>query len=240
MIGHITYLSDEQMAHGFGRSAARGAQVLVRARVPDRVRTFAIRARSSPSTTTRTRTCALPRRSITSIPAAAQGGDLARALSAAVCKFLVVSFTTDWRFAPARSREIVKALVDNGHDVSYAEIIAAHGHDAFLLDSPQYMGVVRAYFDRIAAENARNGVGDDFLPAGAVGSGVAPHPSSSDGSIEAPHEKSSLTLLPVPLRMCRHARPPPVAPILRPSRRGSPAARAFSTSVAATAACSPI
>src|SRR4029078_713527 len=85
-------------------------------------------------------------------PAAAQGGDLARALSAAACRFLVVSFTTDWRFAPPRSREIVKALVDNRRDVSYAEIVAAHGHDAFLLDAPQYMGVVRAYYDRIAAE----------------------------------------------------------------------------------------
>ena len=61
-----------------------------------------------------------------------------------------MSFTTDWRFAPARSREIVKALVDNRRDVSYAEIDAPHGHDAFLLDDPRYHGVVRAYFDRIA------------------------------------------------------------------------------------------
>jgi homoserine O-acetyltransferase len=95
-------------------------------------------------------------------PAAAQGGDLARALAPARCAFLVVSFTTDWRFAPARSREIVKALVDNRHRISYAEIVAAHGHDAFLLDNPQYMGVVRAYFDRIADES---GVRDDSSAA---------------------------------------------------------------------------
>ena len=64
----------------------------------------------------------------------------------------MVSFTTDWRFAPARSREIVKALVDNNRDVSYAEIVAPHGHDGFLLDDPQYLAVVGAYYDRIAGE----------------------------------------------------------------------------------------
>ena len=70
-------------------------------------------------------------------------------------QFLVVSFTTDWRFAPARSREIVKALVDHQRDVSYAEIEAPHGHDAFLLDNPQYHAVVGAYFDRIAPDAER-------------------------------------------------------------------------------------
>jgi homoserine O-acetyltransferase len=68
----------------------------------------------------------------------------------------VVAFSTDWRFAPSRSREIVKALVDNRHDVSYAEIRAPHGHDAFLLDDPQYFAVLRAYYERIAAELARD------------------------------------------------------------------------------------
>ena len=68
-------------------------------------------------------------------PARAHGGDLTRGVRArARCSFLLVSFTTDWRFSPARSREIVKALVDNRRDVSYAEIDAPHGHDAFLLD----------------------------------------------------------------------------------------------------------
>ena len=79
-------------------------------------------------------------------PASEFGGDLSRALAQANAKFLLVSFTTDWRFAPARSREIVKALLDNQRDVTYAEIDAPHGHDAFLLDDPRYMGVVRSYF----------------------------------------------------------------------------------------------
>jgi homoserine O-acetyltransferase len=79
-------------------------------------------------------------------PASSFGGDLSAALKHVTAKFLLVSFTTDWRFAPARSREMVKALLDNQIDVSYAEIDAPHGHDAFLLDDARYMGVVRSYF----------------------------------------------------------------------------------------------
>ena len=85
-------------------------------------------------------------------PARAHGGNLTRALAQAQAKFLLVSFTTDWRFSPQRSREIVKALLDNRRSVSYAEIDAPHGHDAFLLDDARYMSVMRSYFDSIAKE----------------------------------------------------------------------------------------
>ena len=85
-------------------------------------------------------------------PARDFGGDLAAAFEPARCKFQIVSFTTDWRFAPARSREIVKALVDHRRDVSYAEINAPHGHDAFLLDDPRYHAVLRARFECLHAE----------------------------------------------------------------------------------------
>ena len=87
-------------------------------------------------------------------PAAEFNGDLSAALARAKARFLLVSFTTDWRFSPVRSREIVKALLDNQCDVSYAEIDAPHGHDAFLLDDARYMGVVRSYFERVAREVA--------------------------------------------------------------------------------------
>ncbi len=87
-------------------------------------------------------------------PARSYGGDLSHALARARCKFLLVSFTTDWRFAPRRSREIVKALLDNRRDVSYAEINAPHGHDAFLLDDARYISVVSAYFENVAKELA--------------------------------------------------------------------------------------
>ena len=110
-------------------------------------------------------------------PAAEHDGDLARAFAANPATrekgFLLVSFSTDWRFAPERSREIVKALVDNRIAVSYAEIDAPHGHDAFLLEDPRYHGVMRGYFDRIAAE-VRPGMSErkdleliaDLVPAG--------------------------------------------------------------------------
>jgi homoserine O-acetyltransferase len=85
-------------------------------------------------------------------PARHTNGDLTRALAPATAKFLLVSFSTDWRFPPARSREIVKALLNNAAPVTYAEIDAPHGHDAFLLDDARYHAVVREYFKRIAKE----------------------------------------------------------------------------------------
>jgi homoserine O-acetyltransferase len=87
-------------------------------------------------------------------PAKQHGGSLSRALALAQASFLVVSFTSDWRFSPARSREIVKALLDNKRNVTYAEIDAPHGHDAFLLDNAHYHEVVREYFNRLAREIA--------------------------------------------------------------------------------------
>ena len=83
-------------------------------------------------------------------PAREHGGDLAAALAPAQCDFLLASFSTDWRFAPERSREIVAALLANRRRVTYAEIDAPHGHDAFLLDDSRYHALMRAYFDRIA------------------------------------------------------------------------------------------
>jgi homoserine O-acetyltransferase len=85
-------------------------------------------------------------------PARHFGGNLSQALARATAKFLLISFSTDWRFTPGRSREIVKALLDNRRDLSYAEIDAPHGHDAFLLDDARYMGVMRSYFSGIAQE----------------------------------------------------------------------------------------
>ena len=85
-------------------------------------------------------------------PARDHGGSLTAAFATARDKrFTLVSFTTDWRFSPARSREIVKALVDNRINVAYAEIEAPHGHDAFLLDDPRYHALMRATFEQVAS-----------------------------------------------------------------------------------------
>jgi homoserine O-acetyltransferase len=149
MIGHITYISDEQMGEKFGRSLREGLNYSF---APEFEIESYLRYQGEKFSEYFDANTYL---GITKAldyfdPAAATGGDLAKALATARCRFLVVSFTTDWRFSPARSREIVKALVDNALDVSYAEIVAPHGHDAFLLDTPQYHAVVRAYLDRFA------------------------------------------------------------------------------------------
>jgi len=156
MIGHITYLSDEQMEEKFGRALREGLKFSFAPefQIESYLRYQGEKFAEYYDANTYLRiTKALDYFD----PALATGGDLARALAPATCRFLVVSFTTDWRFAPARSREIVKALVDNDRVVSYAEIAAAHGHDAFLLDSPQYLALVRAYFEGIAAEAGARG-----------------------------------------------------------------------------------
>jgi homoserine O-acetyltransferase len=151
MIGHITYLSDEQMDAKFGRQLRDG---LLFSFAPEFQIESYLRhqgdkfAEYYDANTYLRITKALDYFD----PARETGSDLARALAPARCKFLVVSFTTDWRFSPARSREIVKALVDDRHDVSSAEIEAPHGHDAFLLDDPQYHAIVGTYLDRVARD----------------------------------------------------------------------------------------
>jgi homoserine O-acetyltransferase len=82
-------------------------------------------------------------------PALPHGGDLTRALEGTTAAFFIASFTTDWRFSPERSREIVQALISNQRQVTYAEIDAPHGHDAFLLEDARYMNMVRAWYQRI-------------------------------------------------------------------------------------------
>jgi homoserine O-acetyltransferase len=82
-------------------------------------------------------------------PALAFDSDLSAALKTVQASFLVVSFTSDWRFSPARSREIVKALLDNERTVSYAEVTAAHGHDAFLMPDAHYHAILRTYLNKV-------------------------------------------------------------------------------------------
>ncbi len=166
MIGHITYQSDDQMNEKFGRalrSAVEGAAAATDYRYSTQEVEFQIESYlrhngDKFSEYFDANTYLLITRALDYFdPARAHGGDLRAALTQAAAKFLLVSFTTDWRFAPARSREIVKALLDNKRNVSYAEIDAPHGHDAFLLDDVRYMGVVRSYFERIANETTTSG-----------------------------------------------------------------------------------
>ncbi|MDO5288303.1 MAG: homoserine O-acetyltransferase [Pseudomonadota bacterium] len=156
MIGHITYLSDDVMNAKFGRElrqAVAGNGSGYRFSTQDiefQIESYLRHQGDKFSDYFDANTYLLITRALDYFdPARAFGGDLTLALARARAKFLLVSFSTDWRFAPARSREIVKALLDNRRDVSYAEIDAPHGHDAFLLDDARYLNVVKSYFDSI-------------------------------------------------------------------------------------------
>jgi homoserine O-acetyltransferase len=159
MIGHITYLSDDVMNEKFGRqlrdavtSNATGYKYSTQ-EVEFQIESYLRYQGDKFSAYFDANTYFLITRALDYFdPARAFGGDLSKALARATCKFLLVSFSTDWRFSPARSREMVKALLDNRLDVSYAEIDAPHGHDAFLLDDARYMNVVRSYFDNMARD----------------------------------------------------------------------------------------
>ena len=161
MIGHITYLSDDVMNEKFGRilrGAVEGEAAALDYRYSTQEIEFQIESYlryqgDKFSEYFDANTYLLIRRALDYFdPARGHGGNLSAALAQATAKFLLVSFKTDWRFSPARSRELVKALLDNRRNVSYAEIDAPHGHDAFLLDDVRYMGVVRSYFERVAVE----------------------------------------------------------------------------------------
>jgi homoserine O-acetyltransferase len=154
MIGHITYLSDDAMMEKFGRSL-RAADIGYHFDIDFEVESYLRYQGDKFSTYFDANTYLIITRALDYFdPARDYGDDLAAALSRAMAKFLVVSFTSDWRFSPARSREIVKALLDNRLDVSYAEIDAPHGHDAFLMDDPRYFELVRACFENVAREMA--------------------------------------------------------------------------------------
>jgi homoserine O-acetyltransferase len=152
MLGHITYLSGEDMAVKFGRELRNGDYAFGYG-VEFEVESYLRYQGDKFSEYFDANTYLLITRALDYFdPAKDYGGDLAAALAPAQACFLLVSFTTDWRFPPARSREIVAALIDNRRDVTYAEIDAPHGHDAFLLEDARYHRLVAAYFDNIAAE----------------------------------------------------------------------------------------
>jgi homoserine O-acetyltransferase len=151
MVGHITYLSDGLMRQKFGRELREGkisfgfdVEFQIESYLRHQGETFVDRFDAN--------TYLLMTKALDYFdPAADYDSDLTRALARAQARFLVVAFSSDWRFAPERSREIVKALHTGGSSVSYAAIDSPDGHDAFLLSIPRYSGLLRSYFTRIAA-----------------------------------------------------------------------------------------
>jgi homoserine O-acetyltransferase len=152
MLGHITYLSDDIMREKFGRDL-RDEKIDFDFDVEFQVESYLRYQADSFIGGFDANTYLL----ITKVldyfdPAQNHGGNLTRAMAPAKADFLVISFTSDWRFAPSRSREIVKAIHDNDLNVSYAEVKASQGHDAFLMKIPHYLDVLSAYMDRVASE----------------------------------------------------------------------------------------
>jgi len=150
MVGHITYLSDASMGEKFGRELRDeaykfgfGAEFQVESYLRYQGERF---SESFDANTYLLMTRALDYFD----PAWESGGDLAEALAPAQCEFLVLSFSTDWRFSPARSEEMVNAMISARKKVSYAEIDAPWGHDAFLIPTPRYTDIFTAYMDRVA------------------------------------------------------------------------------------------
>ena len=154
MIGHITYLSDDVMNEKFGRQLRDGIDLKYSTQdIEFQIESYLRYQGDKFSEYIDANTYLLITRALDYFdPARAFNGNLAQALARATARFLLVSFTTDWRFSPARSREIVKALLDNRRDVAYAEIDAPHGHDAFLLEDARYLNVVRSYFEKVASD----------------------------------------------------------------------------------------
>ena len=152
MLGHITYLSDEGMRAKFGRELREGrpnfnfdTEFEVESYLRHQGKAFVDRFDAN--------TYLLITKTLDYFdPAADFDSDLSAAFHRTQARFLVVAFTSDWRFAPPRSREIVRALVRAGREVTYAEIPSEYGHDAFLMPIPLYHQVLRDYLTRVARE----------------------------------------------------------------------------------------
>jgi homoserine O-acetyltransferase len=149
MLGHITYLSDDQMGERFGREL-RGDSLKFGYDVEFEVESYLRHQGDKFAASFDANTYLLMTKALDYFdPSREADGDLAAALSVAKAKFLIAAFSTDWRFAPARSREIVDALLKNGQDVCYAELGCDYGHDSFLMPDPKYHAVIRAFLGNI-------------------------------------------------------------------------------------------
>ena len=150
MVGHITYLSDDAMGEKFGRERKSATHNYDLHSVEFQVESYLRYQGEEFSGRFDANTYLLMTKALDYFdPAAAHEGDLARTLSVAQADFCVLSFTTDWRFSPARSQEIVNALMAAKKNVCYLDIDAPQGHDAFLLPIPRYLQAFSAYMQRI-------------------------------------------------------------------------------------------
>lgn len=152
MLGHITYLSDEAMGNKFGRDL-RHDKLHYGFDVDFQIESYLRYQSESFVDRFDANTYLLMTKALDYFdPAADYDNDLVKAVSTIQARCLVLSFTTDWRFSPERSEEIVQALVAADKRVTYAKIEATQGHDAFLLPIPRYHEIFSAYMQRIVNE----------------------------------------------------------------------------------------
>lgn len=148
MVGHITYLSEDAMKQKFGRDLKSG-NFLYGYDVEFQVESYLRYQGEQFSRNFDANTYLIMTKALDYFdPARDFDSNLNKALAPATCRFLVVSFTTDWRFAPSRSREIVDALISNRQPVSYIEVDAPQGHDSFLFPIPRYVDSVRGFLGK--------------------------------------------------------------------------------------------
>ncbi len=166
MVGHITYLSDPAMREKFGRADTgiesstsnfgrdlRSGKLSFGFNVDFQVESYLHYQGERFSENFDANTYLLMTKALDYFdPSVDFDGDFSAALQQATCKFLVISFSTDWRFPPERSREIVNDLLKAGKEVSYLEVEADQGHDAFLLPIPRYINALKAYLMRAHTE----------------------------------------------------------------------------------------
>ncbi|MEM9684952.1 MAG: homoserine O-acetyltransferase, partial [Pseudomonadota bacterium] len=152
MLGHVTYLSDDALAERFGRELKSGDLAEGRD-VEFQVESYLQHQGEAFSQRFDANTYIRMTRALDLFdPAADFGGDLSAALGAARCRFLIMSFSTDWRFSVERSQEVADAAIAAGRDVSHAIIDSPHGHDSFLLPVERYIQAFQAYMNRVAED----------------------------------------------------------------------------------------
>ncbi|SDY75079.1 homoserine O-acetyltransferase [Nitrosomonas sp. Nm58] len=149
MLGHITYLSNDSMAEKFGRELRTGS-LSFNFDVEFQIESYLRYQGDKFADQFDANTYLLMTKALDYFdPARDYDDNLSAAFHCAKANFLVLSFSSDWRFSPERSRSIVKALLDNKLNVSYAEIHTRHGHDSFLMKDEHYHQLVRAYMNKI-------------------------------------------------------------------------------------------
>jgi len=152
MLGHITYLSDEAMGEKFGREL-RHDTIHYDYDVEFQIESYLRYQSSNFVERFDANTYLLMTKALDYFdPAKEFNDDLAATVANIQAQSLVVSFTSDWRFSPARSQEIVDALLSAGKHVTYAEIEAHQGHDAFLMPIPRYIDIMQTYMQQVAKE----------------------------------------------------------------------------------------